>query len=336
MTCYLATVLPGLESVAADEVAAKVPDATIAERGRGKLYFETRAAASTLLALRTVDNLFVSLGQLRVGPHKADLAALGRDAAELVGEDSNVGGTVWVNASRSGAHTFSRFEAADAVLAAVLRRAPRWRAGTAQEHAVELRLDVGGDRGRLARRMTDARFRFRGAERAFSPAALRPPVAHALVWLTRPQDADVFLDPFCGSGTVVSERAAYPATRIMGSDVSAAALAASRANVGASGAVELHAWDARRIPLEPRSVDAMATNLPFGRQVGSRDELPALYLGFAREAQRVLAPKGGAVVLTDLPELLLAAVEKTRLRAERMLTLSLKGLRPEMIRLSAP
>ena len=64
--------------------------------------------------------------------------------------------------------------------------------------------------------------------------------------------------------------------------------------------------------------------------------LPALYLSFAREAQRVLTPEGVAIVLTERPEFLGAAVEKTRLRLERVLTLSLRGLRPDVLRLSAP
>ena len=336
MTRYLGTVLPGLEEIAANEISAKLPGTTVVERARGRLYFECLLPVSDLAALRTVDNLFVALGEFAAGPHKADLPALGRAAADALGAASaDTPHTVWVNASRAGTHTYSRFEAAEAALSAILRRAPRLRLGTVREHDLELRLDVEQGRARLALRLTDATFRFRGAERAFSAAALRPPIAHALAWLTHPAAADVFLDPFCGSGTIVGERATYPAVRIVGSDKSADALAAARRNVGQRPAIELHDWDARRLPLETHSVDAVATNPPFGRQVGERSEMALLYRDFARELQRVLVRRGVAIVLTELPDVLTTSVERTRLHAQRITQVSLKGLRAEIIRLTS-
>ena len=335
MTRYLGTVLPGLEAVATDELRTKLAGAVVIEAARGKVYFECAAGTAELFVLRTLDNLYRDLGVLEVGPHKADLPALGR-AAALAAEavPVEVGQTVWVNASRVGTHTYSRFEAAETALAAMLRRSPRLRLGTARKHDVELRLDVEHERARLALRLTDAAFRFRGAERAFSAAALRPPVAHALVWLTQPAPTDLFLDPFCGSATIVAERATYEAVRVVGSDTAAEALAAARANVGGCARVELHQWDARLLPLEARSVDAVATNLPFGRQVGERDEMAVLYRDFARELQRVLVPRGVAIVLTELPDVLTAGLERTRLFAERVTQVSLKGLRADVLRLS--
>jgi 23S rRNA G2445 N2-methylase RlmL len=292
-----------------------------------------------LLELRTVDNLFRFLGECEVGPHRADLEVIGMRCAALIDDQALLGAgnggarTLWVNASRTGRHRYSRFEAAQAVAEAVVRRVPGWRLGSEREHDRELRLDIDDARAWLSVRLTLPSFRFRGRERAFAKAALRPPVAHALVWLTQPRPNDVFIDPFCGSGTIVLERAAYPAQRIVGGDAAPEALAAARKNLRAAP-VELQRWDARALPLEARSVDAMATNLPFGRQVLDRETLPVLYGGLAREVQRVLAPGGVVVALTEVPEVLFGAVERTRLRAERVLTLSLKGLRPAVVRLT--
>ncbi|HEU5316170.1 MAG TPA: methyltransferase domain-containing protein [Chloroflexota bacterium] len=333
MPAYLLTVPPGLERVAGDELAAKLPGATVRETERGRIVVEASASDSDLLALRTVDNVYVFLGEVRIGPHRADLPALGRCAADLL--DAHAAQrpvTLWVNASRRGPHSYSRFEAADAVAGAVLHRRPRWRLGTPAEHSVELRLDLDGERAWLSRRLSPPELRWRGRERAFAAAALRPPTAHALVWLTAPSAQDVFLDPFCGSGTIVLERAAYDAQRIVGSDVAADAIASARENAGGAR-LELHQWDARSLPLDARSVDAVATNLPFGRQVLDAAALPGLYLDWARELQRILAPGGVAIALTERPDVLLHAVQRTRLRAEQVLTLSLKGLRPEIVRL---
>ncbi len=354
MTRYLATVLAGLEGVAAGELGTKVASARIAERHRGRFIFEVDALPTDLLALRTIDNLFAFLGTIEAGPHRTHLPALGRAAASMVGADLPAvvrrfavaemhrdpkaqAVTLWTNASRVGKQTYSRFEAAHAVTEAVVRRHPTWRLGTADEHTVELRLDVEGTQATLSARLTAPEFRFRGAARGFSPAALRPPVAHALVWLSGPEAGDVFLDPFCGSGTILAERAAYPARALLGSDASAEALAIARRNLPMDDdRVRLERWDARRLPLDSGSVTALVSNLPFGQQVLSLVELPALYLAFTHEVQRLLAPGGQSIVLTDQVDTLLAAVEKTRLQATRVLTLSLKGLHPEALRLTLP
>jgi 23S rRNA G2445 N2-methylase RlmL len=348
---YLLTVPAGLERVALSEAQAKLPPAQVDTQLRGRLVLAGNLPVDALLSLRTVENVYRLLGETPVGPHRAGLPALAGAVAALAepalagslaltaGEAASGAShetTIWVNASRTGRHTFSRFEAAQAAAGGILRQRPDWRLGTAEAHALEFRLDVDHARAWLSLRLSPPAHRFRGAARRFTPGALRPPVAHGLVWLSEPQADETFLDPFCGSGTILAERAAYPASRLIGGDRSAEALAAARANLGWAAHLTLEAWDARRLPLESRSVDKVVTNLPFGHQVLSPAELPDLYLGFVREVQRLLSAAGWALVLTDQVETLLGAAERTRLQAIRVLTLSLRGLLPEVIRLSLP
>jgi len=353
-TTYLATCLPGLEPVVADELQAKVAGVRVAAAEHGRVIITSITAADTsgpsraptlhpeaLLALRSIDNLYLILGQVPVGAHRADLDALAAALAGLPAGPERPDWTVraparplvYVNASRRGHHTYSRFEAAEAALRGLRRRHPRWQPGTPERHDLEFRLDVEHETATLSLRLTDASFRFRG-RRHFAPAALRPPVAHALVWLAGVSAGDVFLDPFCGSGTIVAERAAYAARRLLGSDISDAALAAARQNLSLQPNVQLVRADARRLPFAAGSVDAVATNLPFGRQVLARSEIGRLYAAFARQLARVLAPAGRAIVLTDQIEALSAAVEETGLRGEPLLSLSLKGRHPQVWRLA--
>ncbi len=386
---YLATVLPGLESVLVDEVQTKISEATIQETARGKVFFASPAPWGQLLALRTADNLFHVLGSFRVGPHRADLADVRATVAALnpvAGPDlasrqapaadtavprrERRPVTFFVNASRTGRHTYSRFELAEAATRGVLDRHPSWRVGEPTVHDVELRLDVTGDVAIFSRRLTPASFRFRGRERYFTPAALRPPVAHALVWLSRPAPDDRFVDPFCGSGTILAERLPYPGRDVLGGDPAPDVLRAARSNLfpppeqglGRSIActamppadtdgnapgrlgpgalppgciptprLTLLRWDARRLPLRDGVVDKVVTNLPFGRQVLGPDKIDAVYRGFVAELRRVLAPPGEALLLTDQVDALLDAAAP--LRPEPLFTLSLKGLHPQIIRL---
>ena len=342
-TLYLATLLAGLEPVAADELATKVPSSTLRETLRGKLLFTALGGPEPLLALRTVDNVYAVAGRFSVGPHRMHLAELtaavaaldiGAAAREVMDEGQRRRPTAFVNASRAGKHTYSRFELAEAALRGVLAAQPEWRAGTPDRHDVELRIDVAGQDAILAVRLTPPEFRFRGAGRQFAPAALRPPVAHALVWLTRPQADEAFLDPFCGSGTILVERLVYPVRRAFGGDLSAEALHAARENLPPVSSALLAQWDARRLPLASGAIDSLAANLPFGHQVLRPEEIAGLYTASMPELRRVLDPAGRAIVLTDQVEALERAAESGGLHVERLLTLSLRGLHPSVFRLT--
>ena len=69
--------------------------------------------------------------------------------------------------------------------------------------------------------------------------------------------------------------------------------------------------DARRLPLEDASVDKFVTNLPWGRQIGKLEDLPALYGGVMSEAVRVVRPGGVLVLLTSEVEILRRAIQES-------------------------
>lgn len=155
-------------------------------------------------------------------------------------------------------------------------------------------------------RLSDASMRHRGYKKAHVAASLRPSVAASMVWLTQPQASDVFLDPMCGAGTLLVERGMIERhTLLLGGDVDSVALQAAAQNIGPKHKPrQLVKWDAGRLPLPPGSVDKVATNLPFGKQIGSRRENVGLYRAFFREVDRVLSANGRAVVLSSETELI--------------------------------
>jgi len=361
----MATVAPGLEGVAESEILAKLKGAWLYKTFRGRVLFGAGLPRDALMGLRCADNLYAHVAWLEVGPHKADLKALVQTVARLELDaalahlDLSKRGrsrrrpAIIVSASRSGKHAFTRFEAADAVKQALVE-AHGFRAGDEERHDVAFRLDILGTDALLGVKLTPPGFRFRGSDREFAKAALRPTVAHALVWLSSPKAGDVFLDPFCGSGSIAAERAAYPALRIIASDLSAEALRSAERNLGSavpaggppgdggspvgagggpgSPVVEMHRWDARALPLDAGSVTAIVTNPPWGNQIGGGSDIAGLYRGFAFEARRVLARGGKAIVLTDQAAALEGACKRAGLPCERLCTVSLHGLLPGVFR----
>jgi hypothetical protein len=152
----------------------------------------------------------------------------------------------------------------------------------------------------LALRLSDEQMRHRDYKLEHLPASLRPSAAAALVWLTRPAPDDVFLDPMCGAGTILIERAhAGRYALLLGGDVREQALDVARSNIGTRyKPIELRLWDARALPLDSASITAAAVNLPFGKQIGSAEQNRTLYPQVLRELARVLRPAARLAALT--------------------------------------
>jgi ubiquinone/menaquinone biosynthesis C-methylase UbiE len=167
------------------------------------------------------------------------------------------------------------------------------------------------------------------------PGALDATVAHAMILLTRPRPEDVFLNIACGSGTFLIERAtACPARRIIGCDISATAREMARENIAASDVaerIELHAWDARMLPLPAGSVDAACCALPFGHHIGSHAENVALYPVLFAEVARVAQSRAAFAAVTTEVRLTTTILENQRAWVmERILSIGLNGLFPRI------
>jgi tRNA G10 N-methylase Trm11 len=199
----------------------------------------------------------------------------------------------------AGRHPFKREDVERAFIAAIGALLPRWSAA-GSDAAIELWVHVIGGRTIAGLRLSGDELAQRRYKRAHLPASLTPTVARALVTLAEPQAGDVVLDPMCGAGTILRERAeAARAALIVGGDIAGDAVEASRVNAGKQAA--LARWDATRLPLRGACVDSVVMNPPYGRQHEAVAGLDRLYARAMREVARVLRPGGRAVVLTGEP-----------------------------------
>jgi len=98
----------------------------------------------------------------------------------------------------------------------------------------------------------------------FYAAALLPKFARCLVNLSRAKDGEVFLDPFCGSGTIVME-ATLMGLDAIGIDISNELCRGSLQNLKALGlpTYTIVQGDARDIPLS--SIGGIAADIPYGK-----------------------------------------------------------------------
>jgi tRNA (guanine6-N2)-methyltransferase len=179
----------------------------------------------------------------------------------------------------------------------------------------------------LTLRLSDERLRHRDYKVAHMPGSLRPSVAAALGWLSEPAPDDLVLDPLCGAGTVLIERAHLGRyQQLIGGDSNPAALDAARENVGPRyKPIELHSWDATAIALEAASVSKVVTNLPWGMRHGSHAENRRLYPYLIEEFRRVVKPGGLIVMLTAETRLMADLMSRGVFRPQKILRVSILG-----------
>lgn len=195
----------------------------------------------------------------------------------------------------------------------------------------ELRLSVSGRYTYIAAKLytpADNRFDYR---KEALPASINPVTAAAMLRFALPylkKDARV-VDPCCGSGTLLIERAKLlPAGELVGVDISPDAVSIARTNVKASGAkIEIVGGDL--LKFRPRTpFDELIANLPFGSRVGTHDANAELYKGLMERLSELLTPEGIAILYTTqrAPLLRLASANGYAVVAEQRLEAG--GLKP--------
>lgn len=237
-----------------------------------------------------------------------------------------------VQAAMQPWQSYRRSQMQNALERAIRHRFPKWRL-VPDNADLEFWLQQTGARIRLGLRLTDRTTRHRTYKSANRPGSLRPTIARALALLTRPEDHDIFLDPMCGAGTIAIERAlAGRYALIRGGDIDERAVADALENFGNRHKPrDIYHWDARRLPLPNRSVDKVATNPPWGRQIGSRSELHALYGAALAEIDRVLRPNGLVAILTSEWNALKTALAPTDLTTiEHLKNIAVLGRRADI------
>jgi len=308
---------PGLEEVAWLEIRDRFPGAVFghflfARDERGVVVFRFPGDLRDLFSLRTVNGAFLAaafmdkeevsrgyrdLHQMR--EQLAETGDFGRAVNLLTRFRRRQPSTYRVVVRTYGQHEYNRQDVRRALLQVVEPLYPAWRRVQA-EADVELWANVFGSNILVGLRLPG-----RFPSRPTRGEGVPPQVAAALVHLTGAEGDDRFLDPLCGAGEVLAERAAVASGRwLLGGAEEAAAVRAAHGRLGSG--VALCRWDGAALPLVTASVDKVATHLPAVPEMG----LGGRYDAWLGEMARVLRPGGGAVVLTQAYELFKSAIRE--------------------------
>ena len=333
----MATMNPGLEFVVAAELGAKLGhDAVLrsASDSSGKVFFE---AAGLGEQLQSPENIFAVVATESALPlERSGLAALHRlattapraawDAAVRTWRQAQAAAAEGDNGAEEGSaegadgtamptfccracrretrakHEYTRVDIEREVGAAIHQRFG-WPVSL-KDPQLAVFVDVADNTAVIAiglRREASFKARRRvEIEAGLGATPLRRSTCYAMLHLASLAPGAVCVDAMCGSGSLPIEGAVnFPAAVHMGGDISEEDVTKARQSVTLQRVeVELAPWDSCRLPLRPGSVDAVVTDLPFGRRHGSHLQNQSLYPRALREYARVVRAGGRAVLLT--------------------------------------
>ncbi|HLY32385.1 MAG TPA: methyltransferase domain-containing protein [Ktedonobacterales bacterium] len=343
---FYALTTTGLEAISADELHA-LPGVSIASMAYRRIVGQCAHPLDALLSLRTVDDVFLTLANWSGIEHtRATLGRL-RDLSQQLPSDVltdafcahiqargadqpgalNATPTFSVAASFVGARRYSAEEAKQA-LALGVAAGMGWRYQPDDRLAdCNLRLFIEQSDALLGMRLGKTPLHERAYRRVHRPGALKPSIAAAMLRLAHVGPGKRLLDPCCGTGVIAIE-AALAGADALGSDLDPCALDAARINAQAAGVSPgFVQMDTRALMIPSGSLDAIVSNLPWGRQVTVSGGLTQLYQQALTEMRRVLAPYGRLVLLTDQPDL----ARHPALRLIERYDISLFGRRPAIL-----
>jgi len=333
MNHYFAVTFRGLERVAATEIE-QIRGCRVAEVAYRRVAFSFSGKPARLLSLRTVDDLFLTVGQwAEIGHTRSALDSLRRAATEtdlqpaaaLCGrlrylpERPDVSLTV----NFIGKRNYNTAEIKQALAAGFAHSHPWHFDRPDSEAQLNVRLFIEHQQALVGVRLAGSPLWRRPYRATTLPGALKPPVAAALVRLAGRPRTDLLLDPYCGSGTILAEASGL-GWAVSGGDVDSQAVQTARQTMLACGATgPVARWDAAALPLPDASVDGLVSNLPWGHQVERPDSLPPLLA----EIGRVVKPGGRVVLLTEQPQ----ALAIPGFRRLEGFEISLAGKRPTVV-----
>ncbi|MHC4592383.1 MAG: hypothetical protein ACYS8L_06785 [Planctomycetota bacterium] len=316
---YVVTCLYGLEAVLAREVEGLLGAST--ERHWCEVAFDFAADPARLKGLRVAGNVFLQFDRFRIGPTVPDLESLAARLRSLpldvweqrwreFAQEEPASQEISLTVARKGEHNFSYVQVEELALRTLAEAFGR--RTTLDPRPLELRVDIHADWCRLLGRLTPTPLSERPYRRYRGPFETDPTLAAAMVKLSGPRTDDVFLDPFCGIGTIPIERAlAGEAEGIVAGDSKPKRLAWAVGNAGLAGsAISFAQWDAFSLPFPNRAFSRIVTSPPQSDPASGRPWKVERFARLLAETLRVLQYGGRTVWLTQRARLFERALKR--------------------------
>lgn len=344
---YFCRTIHGLEALVRQEISSQ-HEAKLLSTSHRLVEFTAASDPAALLTLRSPDDIFVFAGKLYAISHTRDtLKVIHSQVAELdfasaievcrAVRDIPPQFRYSVTASFNAKRNFNRWEIAEHVRNALHERYP-WNYVESRDQEsdsadLHIRLHLYDEEGIVGVRLAKKPLYKRAYKVVHTPGSLTPQVAYVMASLMGSAYGRVLLDPVCGVGTIPIEGAALGYKAVLGSDISLDKLHGAKKNsLGSDAHVHFLQAQFARLPYQDSSIDAIVSDLPWGRQSNFDSPAPVNNtLNFLCELVRVSRPKASWVLMSEDTASLKNCVAKLPLKLEREYQLSLSGKHPTIM-----
>jgi len=314
LTDLVFTVNPGIEDIVAEEIVSELGGRVEYSLLSGRVYlygaYGGRYLYERISRLRTVNKALILLWRGGIG---RDYNSLLKTRDRLLRELSSVVDYVSpetpfaVQAERIGDHEYTSMDVArvlgDVVIEVTSRHYGRSPPVDLRKPSVIIHAFVRENELIIGVVLTGPWSLHRRGYRLYDhPAALKPTLAAAMLYIAGTMDKQVIIDPMCGGGTIPIEAALmHEDALIMGTDQSLRHIRGAIVNAYAAGVgdrIMFRRWDAREIDRLGLEFDHMILNPPYGIRYGYPMSIRRLYRKFIESASKALAPSGRITMIT--------------------------------------
>ena len=316
---YSVAVSPGLEKIAHQEIIARFGNTKqfkILLRKPQRIVFQFTGNPKELFALRTPEDLLLivkhvrkmtrsrhSLTTIRNAISRLDLKSILQCCRQV---DMRLRKRVSfrVICRMSGQRNFQKRDLQQVIERVFIDRG--WYL-TQSDSGLDVLVDLHGEDVYISIRISKKEWTERVNKQLRVKHSIKSTIAYGMVSLSQPHPNDIFLDPMCGAGTILLERALSGRYRyLIGGDISLQSIAATKANFGRQHQPrQFFLWDAQKMPILPNTVDKIVSNMIIDHGLqNTTSEMTNFYKKCVNEFETVLKPKGKMVLLTLEPLLL--------------------------------
>ncbi|OGD61190.1 hypothetical protein A3A71_01170 [Candidatus Berkelbacteria bacterium RIFCSPLOWO2_01_FULL_50_28] len=304
---YFSTFISGFQDIVTSLIGQMLKDVEIVSVFDGVILYKTSAAPEKIRATKIFSNSFMLLGRYQVSADKTPDYLV----KQFLGSSKDMGAETRSEIGRSRYETFrvissqrNQLYSTDRVL---LKRVEDKILKNTNLSVDRLNPDVefwfltrSEGIGLFGMRIT----KHKSYDKVLQRGELRPELANLMCWLSEPGSDDVFLDPFCGYGSIPFERSGIAEyERILASDTDKDKLKAVAAKFQSTtnrSKILVSADDFFKIAA-PKDlvVNKIVTDPPWGEYEKMSVETVKFYEEFLQKCSELLAPGGILVFISS-------------------------------------
>lgn len=312
---YSIFVIGGLENIARQELNSRfgeTKDFKIILRRPRRIVFQYIGNPKDLLKIRSAEHLFLVIRHIpKITRSRSSLASIRHslnrfnfeevmEACRQVGLRIKKRIQFRVITRMAGFRNFQKRDLHQVVERVLIERG--WKL-TDSNTGLDVWNEVYGDDAYISIRLSTSDFAQRSRKQVSLSDSIKPTLAYSMVRLSRPKPNDVFLDPMCGAGTILLERANSGRYKyLIGGDLSKNALDATLYNFGRQHQpCQFFFWNVQTLPIQPNSIDKIVCNLPTDlQQEGMLDRSINQFYNFIKPSGDIVLHTTHAVQLKKI------------------------------------